>query len=112
DRLADPPGRVGRKLEAHAVVELLDRADQAEVSLLDQVEERDSGARVVARDRHDEAPVRLDQLALRLLVALILAPGELAPLLPGEQRAVSDLADIEPQRVAGERALVVRRLGL
>ena len=40
DRLPDPPGRVGRELEAERVVELLDRADQAEVALLDQVEQR------------------------------------------------------------------------
>src|SRR5919112_372936 len=39
DRLADPPCRVGRELEALAVVELLGSADQAERSLLDQVEE-------------------------------------------------------------------------
>ena len=31
-RLADPPGRVGRELEALAVVELLDRPDQARAS--------------------------------------------------------------------------------
>ena len=75
DRLADPPGRVGRELEAHLVVELLDRADQAEVALLDQVEQRDAGLRVVARDRHHEPEVRLDQLALGGLVALVLAGG-------------------------------------
>src|SRR5438067_1305007 len=40
DRLADPPGRVRRELEALAVVELLRRADQAERSLLDEVQER------------------------------------------------------------------------
>jgi hypothetical protein len=40
DRLADPPGGVGRELVALGVVELLDRADQAEVALLDQVEEQ------------------------------------------------------------------------
>ena len=33
DRLADPPRRVGRELVALAVVELLDRADQAERAL-------------------------------------------------------------------------------
>src|SRR5687768_14271755 len=38
DRLADPPGRVGGELEALAVVELLGGPDQAERSLLDQVE--------------------------------------------------------------------------
>ena len=61
DRLADPPGRVGREPVAHPVVELLDRPDQAHVALLDQVEQRHVGARVVARDRHHEAQVRLDQ---------------------------------------------------
>src|SRR5687768_12399950 len=37
DRLPDPPGRVGRELEAAAPVELLDCADQTERALLDQV---------------------------------------------------------------------------
>ena len=103
DRLADPPGRVGRKLVAHAVVELLDRADQAEVALLDQVEQRHAGPRVVARDRHHEPQVRLDQLPLRVFVALVLAARELALLLARQQRAVADLADVEPQRVAGRQ---------
>jgi hypothetical protein len=39
DSLADPPGRVRRELVAAPPVELLDRADQAERALLDQVEE-------------------------------------------------------------------------
>src|SRR3954467_11514291 len=39
DRLSNPPGGVGRELEALAVVELLGRADQAEGPFLDQVEE-------------------------------------------------------------------------
>ena len=103
DRLADPPRRVGRKLVAHPVVELLDRADQAEVALLDQVEQRHAGPRVVPRDRHHEAQVRLDQLPLRVLVACVLAPGELALFLARQQRPVADLADVEPQRVAGRR---------
>ena len=45
DRLADPPRRVRRELVALAVVELLDRADQAERALLDQVEEARARAR-------------------------------------------------------------------
>ena len=99
DRLADPPGRVRRKLVAHLVVELLDRADQAEVALLDQVEQRDAGLRVVARDRHDEPEVRLDQPPLRLLVAGVLAPRELALLGAGQQRAAADRADVELERI-------------
>ena len=45
DGLADPPGRVGRELVAAAVVELLDRADQPERALLDQVQEASGRAR-------------------------------------------------------------------
>ena len=104
DRLANPPGRVRRKLEAELVVELLDRADQAEVALLDQVEQRHAGLRVVARDRHHEPEVRLDQLALGGLVALVLAAGELALLGRREQRPVADLADVELERVCGLEA--------
>ena len=113
--LADPPGRVGRKLVAHLVVELLDRADQPEVALLDQVEERHAGLRVVARDRHHEPQVALDQAPLRELVAEVLAPGELALLRRREQPAVADLADVELQRVGRLEALVLaeaRVLGL
>ena len=63
DRLADPPRRVRRELEALRVVELLDRADQAEVALLDQVEQAHAAPDVALGDRHDEAEVGLDQLA-------------------------------------------------
>ena len=113
--LADPPGRVRRELVAHLVVELLDRADQAEVALLDQVEERHAGLRVVARDRHHEPQVALDQAPLRELVAEVLAPRELALLGRREQPPVADLADVELQRVGRLEALVLaeaRVLGL
>ena len=57
DRLADPPGRVGRELEALAVVELLRRANETERALLDQVEERQPLVAVVLRDGDDEPQV-------------------------------------------------------
>ena len=61
DRLAHPPGGVGRELVALGVVELLDRADQAGVALLDQVEHRHLGAAVLAGDRHDQPQVGGDE---------------------------------------------------
>ena len=103
DGLLDPPRRIGRELEAHRVVELLDGADEAEVPFLDEVEEWDVGACVVPRDRHHEPQVRLDELALRRLVAQVLAPGELALLRRRQEAAVADLADVELQRVVGAR---------
>ena len=64
DGLADPPRGVGRELEALGVVELLDRPHEAEVALLDEVEEEQAPAHVALGDRHDEAQVGLDELAL------------------------------------------------
>src|SRR6185503_1320085 len=81
DGLADPPRRVRRELEALRVVELLDRADQAEVALLDQVEEQHPAPDVVLRDRHDEPQVRLDQLALGELTVALDAAEEVVVLL-------------------------------
>src|SRR5439155_587273 len=78
DRLPDPPGGVGRQLVAHRPVELLDGSDQAQMALLDQVEQWHAGLGVVAGDRHHEPEVAFDQLALGGLVTLVLAPGELS----------------------------------
>ena len=86
DRLADPPRRVRRKLEAHPVVEFLDCADKPQVALLDQVQERDAGLRVIPCDRHDQAQVAFDQLPLRGFVARVLAAREIALFVAGEQR--------------------------
>ena len=104
DRLLDPPRRIRGELEAHLVVELLDRTNEPEVAFLDEVEEGDIRTRVVARDRHDEPKVRLDQLALRGLVPGILAAGELALLRRREQATVADLTHVELQGVVRARA--------
>src|SRR6185312_4571835 len=55
DRLADPPRRVGRELVAAAVLELVDRLHQADVALLNQVEELQAAIGVLLGDRDDEA---------------------------------------------------------
>ena len=81
DRLADPPGRVGRELEAPAVVELLRRADQAQGPLLDQVEEGQALVAVVLGDRDDQAQVRLDHLLLGVEVTALDPLRELDLLL-------------------------------
>src|SRR3990170_4196486 len=61
DRLADPPGGVGAELVALAVVELLHRADEADVPLLDEVQERHAATDVLLGDADDEAQVGLRQ---------------------------------------------------
>src|SRR5687768_5926284 len=109
DRLADPPGRVGRELEALAVVELLRGADQAECALLDQVEERQALVAVVLRDRDDETQVRLDHLLLRVEVAALDALREIDLLLRGEEPHLADVLQEQLKGVGGHVRLEVDR---
>ena len=67
DRLTDPPRGVGRELEALGVVELLHRADQAQVALLDQVQQRHAATGVALGQRHHESQVGFQQVAPRRL---------------------------------------------
>src|SRR3954469_4058428 len=98
DRLANPPGGVGGELEALAVVELLGRADEAQSSLLDQIQERQTLVAVVLRDRDHEAEVGLDHLLLGVEVAALDALGEIYLLLRREQ---ADLADVLEEQLQG-----------
>ena len=83
DGLPDPPGRVRRELVALGVVELLDRPDQAEVALLDQVQERHPAAGVALGQRDDQSQVRLEQVVLRAL-AVADDPQQVAAQLRGQ----------------------------
>src|SRR6185369_6430392 len=67
DGLPDPPRRVGREAVAEPIVELLDGAHEADVPLLDEVEEREAALRVPFREAHDEPEIRLDEPGLRVL---------------------------------------------
>jgi hypothetical protein len=59
DGLADPPRGVRAELEAAPVVELLDGAHQADVALLDEVEQRHASSGVPLGDADDKAQVGL-----------------------------------------------------
>jgi hypothetical protein len=67
DGLANPPRGVGRELVAAAVFELVHRLHQADVALLNQVEELQAAVGVLFGDGDDQAQVGFDQLALGLL---------------------------------------------
>ena len=95
DGLADPPGGVGRELEALAVVELLDRAHQADRALLDQVHERQALVAVALGDRDHEAEVGVHHPVLGLEVAALDALGELELLGGGEQPRLGDAVEEE-----------------
>ena len=67
DCLANPPRRVGGELEAAPIVELLHRPHQAEVALLDEIQEGQPTVAVALGDRDDEAQVCLGEQVLCLL---------------------------------------------
>ena len=60
DRLLYPPRRVRGKPEPTLVIVLIDRLDQAEISLLDEILERNSALAIRFSDRDNEPEVRFD----------------------------------------------------
>jgi len=94
DRLPDPPGGVGRELEAAPVVELVDGADQAQVALLDEVEQRQPAVGVLLGDGDDEAQVGLHQVVPGLDRASLHGLGQLDLLGGGQQSNLADLAQV------------------
>src|ERR1700722_1185898 len=122
DRLANPPRGVRREFVTLAVVELFDRTDQAEVTLLNEVQKQHPATDVLLRDRNHEPQVRFGQLAFRLftgveqLVIRLAVPArfELAGLNPHrqrflllhrEQRDAPDLLEIHANRVVKRQTI-------
>src|SRR6185295_6518909 len=72
-RLLDPPRGVRAEAEASTMVELLRRAKKADVAFLNEVEEGNAAAEILAREEHHQTKVAREQaiacaLELRLRV--------------------------------------------
>ena len=67
DGLADPPRCIRGELEALGVIELLHRADESQVALLDQVQQGHSAAGVALGQGDHEAQVCFQQVGARCL---------------------------------------------
>ena len=94
DRLSDPPCCVGGELEALGIVELLDSLDQAEVTLLNQIEEVHTAAEISLSDTDDQSEVGFGQALLCGNVTLRYTDRKL-DLFRGEQRYTADLFEID-----------------
>ena len=92
DGLPDPPGGVGGELVAALVLELFDGAHEANVALLDEVEEVHAAVDILLGDRDDEAEVGLNHLGLGALGAVL----SLVDLLDGG----AELVGIHRERLA------------
>ena len=100
DRLADPPRRVRREPGAALAVELLDRAQEAEVAFLDQIRQREPAVAIAPGDLHDEPQIGLREPGLGGRVARAHAPRQRRLLLAGEQRDARDLLQVDSQVLA------------
>ena len=113
DGLAYPPRRVGGELVTPLVVELLHGADEAEVALLHEIEQRHAGALVALGDVHHEPQVRHDEHLLGVVAGAhrVAEPtllcrrhaGDVARMFEG---GGGELAGCDER---GEAYLVVRR---
>src|SRR5207302_2746771 len=88
--LANPPGGVRRELEALAPVELLDGVDQAEVALLDEIQQRQARRLILLGDRDDQSQVGVDE-GLGRLFARVGRAQQLRTLSPGELLTLGQL---------------------
>ena len=65
DRLPNPPGGVSGELVPPAVLELVHRLHQPDITLLDQVQKLQAAVGILLGDGNHQAQVGLDQLVLR-----------------------------------------------
>src|SRR3954447_20154094 len=107
NRLSDPEGRVRREAEALAPVELLDRADEPQHPLLDQVTEGKALALIAARVRDHQAEVGVDHAFLGSQVPALDALGEFDLLAGLQERVPASLTQEQLQRVEGRIDLVL-----
>ena len=97
ERLTNPPDRVGRKLEAAAMVELFHGANQAQVAFLDQIRERQTEISVILGDRDDELEVVLDEAILHRrhrVVCILDGVGQLEHSLLFDTRVEFELREL------------------
>ena len=102
DRLANPPGGVGRELVAAGVLELVDGPHQAGVAFLDQVEEAQTAVAVSLGDGNDQPQVARREPSLGGLVMLLICgrlPDSAAERRRAFQRDFHELAEVAPRLV-------------
>jgi hypothetical protein len=112
DRLPDPPDAVRREAQAPLGLELLHRAEETEVPLLDQVGQRQPAVQVAPRDLHHEPQVRLDEMGLRGLVAGPRPAREVRFLIAREELDARDLLQVYREVRAARLARLVTDLGV
>src|SRR5262249_51521642 len=99
----DPPDRVGGEPVAAAGVEALDRDEEAEVPLLDEVEDPDAVGPVLERDLHDETQVGEDEAPRGFGIAAPFPAVRQSRFFLGAEHGMTiDVAKVRGERTGGE----------
>jgi hypothetical protein len=86
DTLFDPPGRICAKTYASVRIEVIDRPDEADIALFDQIAETHPPVTVLFSDVDDEPQITAHQLLSSPLIVLFGdPPAQLLFLFHGQQ---------------------------
>ncbi len=99
DGLTDPPCRVGGKLITFAVIKLLHRLDQSQITLLDQIKKEHTSPHVTLGNADHQPEIGLRKTLLRLQIARLHLLCQLDLLLRRKQRHLADLFQIHPDGI-------------
>ena len=88
--LTNPPGRIGTELKALSIVEFFHRLDQAEISLLNEVQKGHPTAHIAFGNADNQTQVGLSQLFLGFVIACFHTLGNAHFLLRGQERHLAD----------------------
>ena len=94
DRLPNPPGGVGGETETALRVEFFHGANQAQVALLDQVQQRKPAVDITTGNLHHQAQVALDHPAAGTVITFQCQAGEVFLLIGGKQRRVANFVEV------------------
>src|SRR3989339_1415992 len=102
DRLADPPRGIRTEFESAVRIEFLNGAEEADIALLNQVEEREAAPDVLLGNGDNKTEVRLGQLLLGAGIALADAARELDLFAGIDERHAADLGEVHAHRVVAD----------
>jgi hypothetical protein len=109
--LPNPPHGVGDELDPLRLVELVRRADEPEVPLVDEIRERDSLVLIFLGDGDHEAQIRAHELVERFRILHTDELREAHFLIAIDQRVRADVPKILIQRPFVVRRLLMRGYG-
>ena len=101
NRLANPPGCIGRKFETFSKVELLNRAEEPDIPLLHQIKQGEivRSTDILLRDRHYQSEIGFGKPLFCRSITRFHRFGKSHFFLPGNERHTPDFFEIHLHQV-------------